>query len=680
MFFVFLSSRMNTINISPKTNIYSKSPSFGRRLREDEKPQFEKTMHDAFDYLGIKNRALIVHGSCFPSKIDNNARKITEDYTISTLNGKNPFIGSPYMAKDFTDFVKLNGFNAIQLGPNGKLNKRDNSPYHASVFAKNELFLDYDRLKTDEYANILSDNDLNSVKIFKSVNNKNYEMADFNEAQSISKVITRTAYRNFRRSLANGSLKAKKLDDEFIQYKIENNYWLEKDSVFRLFSDIYGTDDFTQWENELDRNLISKINKGDKAAIERYEQVKNRSNSKLRIDEYKFVQFLVDKQEAEDKEIRQADGMQYIGDLLVGFSYADEWANPDAFLKDWRVGAPDGGKNGGPQLWNIAVLNPKTLFNHDGSLGVSGQLLKHKIERTIDGVENVRVDNVMGLVDPYVYKSSAVKEDGSISPEDRNFLAYTDLDKERNYPKIMHDILLPTLREHGINPHDVVWENLGNQSDTFKSVFYGGKYGDKTFEDEKFSGVTYSKGIKMELNKDYTYSFMSTHDNEPSAELLNQDWIYSNEGWNPLYLAGYLIPPYNQEQANLSAQFCRKIEQNPRARLNAKYAELFRGTPNIQVSFADLFGIDKTYNVGGQAKAENWKLRINPDYEKTYHKSLETGEEPAMNMPELLKLAVNSKAGLEIAKGEKSEYEANSEIADLNARLSHWYDVLKEEE
>ena len=184
----------------------------------------------------------------------------------------------------------------------------------------------------------------------------------------------------------------------------------------------------------------------------------------------------------------------------------------------------------------------------------------------------------------------------------------------------------------------------------------------------------------MELNKDYTYSFMSTHDNEPSAELLNQDWIYSNEGWNPLYLAGYLIPPYNQEQANLSAQFCRKIEQNPRARLNAKYAELFRGTPNIQVSFADLFGIDKTYNVGGQAKAENWKLRINPDYEKTYHKSLETGEEPAMNMPELLKLAVNSKAGLEIAKGEKSEYEANSEIADLNARLSHWYDVLKEEE
>lgn len=663
-----------------QNNLKYSTPSFKRRLREDEKPEFEKTMHEAFDYLGIKNRALIVHGSSFPSNIDKNIKPITQKYYTTTLNGKNPFIGSPFMAKEFTDFVKMNGFNAIQLGPNGKLNKRDNSPYHASVFAQNELFLDYDKLKTDTYANILSDEDLDSIKIFKSKTDTNYEMAEFEEAQSISKIVIRKAYKNFRRKLTNGDIKAEKLNDEFKEYKKENNYWLEKDSVFRLFSDVYGTDDFEKWDNELDRNLISRINKGDKAAIERYDQVRTRPNAKLRIDEYKFVQFLIDKQEKDDKEIRENDGMQYIGDLLVGFSYADEWANPDAFLKDWRVGAPDGGKNGGPQLWDIAVLNPKTLFNPDGSLGVSGQLLKHKIDRTIDGVENVRVDNVMGLVDPYVYKSSAIKEDGTIDYKDRNFLANTELDKEHNYPKIMHNILLPSLREHGINPHDVVWENLGNQSDTFKSVFYDGRYEGKTFDDEKFSGVTYSKGIKMESNKDFTYSFMSTHDNEPSADLLNQDWIYSNEGWNPLYLAGYLIPPYNQEQANKSAQFCRKIEQDPRARLNAKYAELFRGTPNIQISFADFFGIDKTYNVGGQDKPENWKLRINPNYEETYHKSLETNIEPAMNMPELLQLAVNSKAGLDIAKGEKSEYEATAEIADLNARLSHWTKVLKEAE
>ena len=672
------------ISVGQRYTKYGLSPSFGRKLKDEEKPDYEKTMNDAFDYLGINNRALIIHGSAFPDKKNSKSQSISKEYSLATLNGKNPFIGSPYMAKEFTDFVKMNGFNSIQLGPNGRLNKRDNSPYHASVFAQNELFLDYDSLKTDEYANILSDKDFKSVKVFKEKPAQNYDMTNFNEAQFVSKTITHIAYKNFKKKLANGDIKAEKLNTEFSEYKNKNDYWLEKDSVFRLFSDIYGTDNFEKWENPLDKNLISRMNKGDKAAQIRYEQVKTRPNAEQKIDEYKFIQFLTEKQEQDDKLIRSETGMKYIGDLLVGFSYADEWANPDAFLKDWRVGAPDGGENGGPQLWGIAVLNPNKLFNEDGSLGVSGQLLKNKIERTIDGVENVRVDNAMGLVDPYVYKNSAVRKDGTISPKDRDFLANTDLDPNHNYPRIMHDILIPTLKEHGINPHDVVWENLGNQSDTFKKVFYDGKYndkdGEKTFKDEKFKGVTYSKGIKMEYNNDYTYSFMATHDNEPSVQLLDQNWIYSNEGWNPLYLAGYLVPPYNNEQTEKSAEFCRKIEKDKNARLDAKYAELFRGTPNVQVSFSDFFGINKTYNVAGQENKENWKLRLPNNYEDNYHKSIETGEGHAMNMPELLSLAVNSKAGLAIMRKEKTEDEAKSEILDLQKRLNHWNNVLKEPE
>ena len=668
---------------APLQNMYisQSSPSFGRKLREDEKPHFEKTMNDAFDYLGIKNRALIVHGSSFPSQIITDKTKETPSYYTAKVSGDNPFIGTPYLAKDFTDFVKMNGFNSIQLGPNGKLNKRDNSPYHASVFAKNEMFLNFEKLKDDKYANILSQKDFDDIEILKPVTKDNYEMADFDEAKAISKMITKRAYKNFNTKLEAGDKKALALNEEFDKFKKENDYWLEKDSVFRLFSDIHGSDDFVKWDNELDKNIVSRMNDGDPVAIERYNQVKNKPRSARKIDEYKFIQFLVDKQEKDDKSMRKADGIKYIGDLLVGFSFADEWANPDAFLKDWRVGCPDGGKNGGPQLWDIAVLNPKTLFNKDGSLGVSGQLLKNKIERTIDGVENIRVDHVMGLVDPYIYRSSMVKEDGRIDFSQRSYMSHQrDIDPQHNYAKIMHKIVLPTLREHNIDPKDVVWEDLGSQSTTFQDVFYGGKFEGEVFEDEKLHGIMYSKGSKMEGINGPRYSFMATHDNEPSAQLLNQNWIYSNEGWNPLYLAGYLVPPYNEEQAEKSARFCQEIEQNQSKRLKAKYAELFRGTPNIQISFADFFGIDKTYNQGGQENKENWKLRINPDYETTYHRSIETGEEPAMNMPELLSIAVNSKAGLAIVKREKSEYEATREIADLNARLEHWKNVLNEPE
>lgn len=670
-----LGNSLNTFQSQPE------SISFQRRLRDDEKPEFSKTMNEAFDYLGIKNRALIIHGSSFPGNIDTDKKQISPNYYITTLNGKNPYIGSPYHSKDFTDFVKMNGFNAIQLGPNGKLNKRDNSPYHSSIFAKNELFLNYERCKSHEYAEILSDKDFEDVKIIKAQNTDNYDMTDFSEAQSVSKMITHKAYLNFKTKLADGDKKAIKLNNEFNQFKKDNDYWLEKDSVFRLFSDIHGTDNFTKWDNELDKNIISRMNEGDKAAYERYNQIKNRPYAEQKIDEYQFLQFLVDKQEKEDKEIRKQDGISYVGDLLVGYSYADEWANPDAFLKDWRVGCENGGKNGGPQLWNIAVLNPKKLFNEDGSLGASGQLLKHKIERTLDGVENIRVDNVMGLVDPYIYKSSAVKEDGTINSSDRSYLSHlNDVDPEHNYPQIMHRILLPTLREHNIDPKDVVWEDLGAQSQTFKDVFYEGKFKGEIFKDEKMHGIMYTKGCKMEHAKGPTYSFMATHDNEPSAQMLNQSWIYENEGWNSMYLAGYLIPQYNDEQKMKSKEFCQEIEHNQQLRLKAKYAELFRGTPNVQVSFADLFGIDKTYNVAGQEVDDNWKLRLNSNYEDTYYKSAETGEKPVMNMPEILGLAVNSKAGMKIAKNEKTEEEAKAEVSDLQSRLSHWEEVLKEPE
>jgi len=670
------------ISISPNIQEQKQhNPSFQRRLREEEKADYGKTMNEAFDYLGIQNRALIIHGSSFPSKPNSNIEGYSTGYTMSILKGKNPYIGSPYHAKEFTDFAKMNGFNAIQLGPNGKLNKRDNSPYHASIFAKNELFLDYDRLKTDKYANILSNKDFHDVKIIKHPNNNNYEMSNFDEAQAISKVMTRRAYKNFKTKLADGDLKAKELNAEYRDFKKRNNYWLEKDSMFRLFSDIHGTDDFESWDNEIDKNIISRMMKGDDAAIARYRQVKTRPGAKEKAEEYKFIQFLVDKEEKEDKAIRKENGMKYIGDLLVGYSFSDEWANPDAFLKDWRVGCPDGGKNGGPQLWNIAVLNPKTLFNEDGSLGASGKLLKRKIDRTLEGVENIRVDNVMGLVDPYIYKSSEIKEDGTIDTSNRDFISNTGVDPKHNYPKIMHKILLPSLREHGIDPKDVVWEDLGAQSDTFKDVFYNGKFEGKTIEDEKLTGITYSVGVKTENIHGPRYSFLSTHDNDPTAQLLKPNsWIYNNEGWNPMYLAGYLVPQYNEESKEKSEKFCKEIENNPRTRLKAKYAELFRGTPNIEISFADLFGIDKTYNHAGQCNKDNWKLKLNSNYQDTYYKSLETEAEPAMNMPELLGIAVNAKAGMSIAKHEKTEQEAVSEISDLNARLSHWEEVLKEPE
>ena len=656
-------------------------PTFQRKLREDEKPQFSKTMNEAFDYLGVNTRALIIHGSSFPNEIKQ-TKDLDKEYQKGTIENKNPHIGSPYYNQEFLKFAKMNGFNAIQLGPNGKLNQANNSPYTSSIFAKNELFMDYGKLKTDEYANILSDKDTNEVEYLSKKQNGNFDMTDFDGAKEVSDILLNKAYKNFKTKCENNDPKAIRLNNEFEEYKNSNNNWLEKNSVFHILTKIHGTDNFSKWDNDVDKELISRKEKGDEVANYRYKQLTTNPKYKSEIDEYEFSQFLINKQEKKDKELREKDGIKFIGDLLVGYSNSDEWSNPDAFLKDWKVGAEYGGKNNGPQLWGIPVLNPKKLFEKDGSLGVAGQLVKDKIDSVLDGVENIRIDNAMGLVDPYIYKSSAVKSDGTISRHNTGYMSHiNEVDPEHNYTKILHKILLPSLKEHNINPKDVVWEDLGAQSQTFRDVFYDGKVDGKVYEDEKMKGIMYSIGERMEgADKKARYSFLSTHDNEPSARLLKQDWIYNNEGWNPMYLAGYLIPPINDEQAKISSEFCKKIDDDPKALLKAKYAELFRGTENIQVSFADFFGIDKVYNQAGRDDIkDNWKLRLNSDYQDTYYKSVETEKEPAMNMPELLGLAVNSKAGISIAKKEMND-DTMSKVQDLQSRLAHWNSVLKEPE
>lgn len=110
-------------------------------------------MQKAYDYLGVKDVALIMHGSCFPVEVTDMG------------------VGSPYSAEshDVIKLEKLHGFNNNQLGPNGKLSKGDISPYKSSVFARNELFIDLKALKEDKYANILdaksSDNILPLLQI-----------------------------------------------------------------------------------------------------------------------------------------------------------------------------------------------------------------------------------------------------------------------------------------------------------------------------------------------------------------------------------------------------------------------------------------------------------------------------------------------------------------------------------
>ena len=93
----------------------------------------------------------------------------------------------------------------------------------------------------------------------------------------------------------------------------------------------------------------------------------------------------------------------------------------------------------------------------------------------------------------------------------------------------------------------------------------------------------------------------------------------------------------------------------------------------------DFFGLNKVYNYMGTCNSDNWKLRLTPQYEKDYYKTVENRsmDKMALNMPELLSLALKSKLSWNELKNEGNNGE-NQKIKSLIDKLSHFGDVLYE--
>ncbi len=642
------------------SNKYNHRVSFKRHLYESEKPDFQATNEKAFEYLGIKNRALIIHGSSFPVRGEYDQK-----------------IGSPNGSDEFLDFVKLQGFNAIQEGPSGALNLLDNSPYVSSVIAKNTLFIDFSLLTKPEYASILTLQDIANVTERPESSYDNIARTDFNSARSITNEMIKLAYYNFKKKLDEQDSGAYKLNQEFLKFKKENSSWLDYYAILDIFSKSYGTEDYTKLSPR-DRDLIKGVKKGNTSAIKYFKELL-RAN-KLSVELYKFGQFLIDKQTEENNEKRT---VIRISDFLVGVSKADEVVFSDVFLKKYRMGTAGGGPLGSQQLWDIPVLDPKKLFNDDGSLGPAGEFLKLKIERTLQGAKNVRVDHAIGLVDPYIYDKETVKyriekgEDGKeYKIPDREkivagSLSTMGIDRAVYFESIIPEILLPILEEKGIDPKNVAWEDIGSDET--------GKF-NKIFRQENnlpgISSIMWSRG--QTAPKD-NWAYIGCHDDAPLRQSVNKDWVRNSDAWNLDYLSGYLFSDPSRESERW--EFREKIKNSPKELVKAKFVDLLRSAKNIQISFMDFFGINSQYNVpGDNFNKENWTLRLSDNYEKQYYDDLINNKGYALNMPELLATAVEAKRDLDFVEGRKTKEQSEEETKELLEKLHYYSEILKEEE
>ena len=606
---------------------------------------YTDVIQKALKTLDKKNFAFIIHGGSFPA-----------------ANGENTGFGSINSngGREVIDFAK-GIFNAIQLGPAGKTKSCDSSPYTGTIFSGNPLFIDLKQLTTPEWNSILSVETYNSI--VDGNPNKNINKTAYSYIYKKQNEALEEAWNNFK---SNGSPELKK---EFEGYKLENDYWLDKDSLYEALSIEHGNDYWPLWNSETDKNLFNpKSNEEKIEYAKRINEISEKYSDA--IDQYKFVQFVLNKQNEKTREYAKKAGIKMIADRQVAFSDRDTWAYQSLFLEGWMLGCPPDYFSKDGQAWGFPVMNPDRMYNDDGSLDEGGILLKNLYKKMFrENPGGVRIDHIVGLIDPWVYKAGKKPriEQGAgrlySSPEHPELKKYAiatledldetlEADKEKRvktlskdqihrYGRLIEKIVIAAAEEEGLDKDAIVCEDLGTLTNPVDAVMK--EYGLQGMRLTQFVVPEKPEHPYRCRNIDARcWAMVGTHDNEPIAMWADK-MINTHEGY--LHVKN-LVEDLFAECDNKD-DIITHLTGDAEFLKQTKLVEIFASkAENIQIFFTDFFNIKDVYNRPGTSGDENWSLRL-PDNFK---------ELTPINLAKILKLAI-------IARG-KDFAEKNQEVID----------------
>lgn len=609
-----------------------------------------KTIKKALTALGKKNFVFIMHNGSFPAAAGEN----TGFGTINSDGGK-----------EFINYA-AGLFDAIQMGPAGKTKKSDSSPYTGTIFSNNPLFIDLKQLTTSKWHKILSEATFNEIvenNPNKGKNRTSYSYITIKQSQAMME-----AYKNFI------NLNDKQLNKEFNKYKLENDSWLDKDSLYEAFSLENGSDYWPIWKNKQDKNIFNPKSNEEKIEFaKRIDEISKKYAQE--IDEYKFEQFILYKQNLETRKLAESKNIKMIADRQVAFSDRDCWAYQSLFLEGWCLGCPPDYFSKDGQAWGFPVVNPEKLFNSDGSLGDAGILMKNLYKKMFhENPGGVRIDHIVGLIDPWVYKKGKkpMPEQGAgrlySSPEHEELKKYAiakleDLDttltsdKEKRvktlteeqiklYGRFIEKIVIAAAKEEGLTKDSIVCEDLGTLTNPVAAVM----------KDYDLLGMKLTQfTVPTEEDDPYrcknitprSWAMIGTHDNQPVTVWANS-LIHTHEGY--LHVKNLVDDLFSEEQDKDS--IIVKMTNDADFLKETKLVELFAcKAENIQIFFTDFFNMNETYNVPGTSGDKNWSLRLPDNY-----KEMQT-----INLPLLLKKAIIAR-GKEFANKNQKLIEELDEI------------------
>ena len=602
-----------------------------------------KLISEALKVLGKENLALIIHGSSFPS-ING------EDTGFGTFNSE-----AGHALIDYASGI----FNALQLGPAGKTKSSDSSPYTGTIFSGNPLFIDLKQLTDKKWDSILSE------ETFKKVVENNPKQNTGRTCYSyIFKAQTealKEAWENFKQK-EHGGVFGSHLRKEFEHFKKENAFWLDNDSLYEALSIENGNDYWYIWKNETDKRLLNpKDDKEKKEFAKRIDEIKTKYEDDIEF--YKFCQFVLERQNEETKKHALSKGIKMIADRQVAFSDRDAWAYQSLFLDGWFLGCPPDYFSKDGQAWGFPVMDPDKMYNADGSLGEGGILMKNLYKKMFkDNPGGVRIDHIVGLIDPWVYKvgKKPMCEEGAgrlySSPEHPELKKYAiareedldwtlEADKEKRvktlsdkqielYGRLIEKIVIGAAKECGLDKNAIVCEDLGTLTNPVDAVMK--KY--------KLQGMRLTQFVVPEKPEhpyrcknitENVWNMVGTHDNNPIA-IWAESMINTHEG----YLHAKNLVEDLFAEADNKDDIIVKLTQDKDYLTFVKLVEIFASkAKNVQIFFTDFFNIKETYNTPGTSGDQNWSLRLPNNY-----KDLNT-----IDLHAILKQAILSR-GSEFAK------------------------------
>ena len=562
---------------------------FSRKPNASEMKMYTNSLNQGLDLLG-KQVDLILHNASAPA-----------------VKSENTGIGSLFSKTTMTKlfpFLKQHGFKGIQQEPNGLRKVADNSPYAPESHAKNILMIPLEKLASDEYGNILSKETFNNIV---SKNPKTNEV-DYNYVRKSYEIALREAYSNAKNS--------QELKDFVSKY--EKTY--ETGAIFRVLSKVHGSDDFRTWD-KIDRELYKNSNST--ASQKRIKELKE--NYRDDYNYFYFQQMIMEKENAKSNKLAAEQGIKIIGDSPVAPTAVESWVNQNLFLKGKSLGCPPDFFSKTGQRWGFPYYSPEEIFNKDGSLGKAGEIMKKKYEEYFASFPGgLRIDHIIGLIDPFIYTNASSKMTSANSGRIYSIFSGKYQKKNDEFDNIMTKIVIPAAEKYGLDKSNIICEDLGEKT---KPV-------DRVMKKLKLSGITVTqfdaRGAKAPQNNTI---MLGSHDNKSFIEFVNDLFDFGNDKAKKArfmkktkYLAEDTAPKDAGKKEK--KQYLKELREDKVKFLAASFAELFTSpAKRVQIFFADFWGLGKTYNRPGTIDG-NWALRLGPEFEKDYYQAVAEGKAP----------------------------------------------------